>query len=209
MSENRALRVVVLVACVSAFLALGIAVKLNAVAAVDHAAAAWFERQVTGSRTAAAFVVTQLGSDPVTIAIAVVVSLRIRRRFPYWLKRLLITVGGGMVSNEVLKFIFYRHRPELVHPLLHLYSNSFPSGHTLAATVLFGTLIILTRSVAQSTWLRTVILPFGIVMIALIGASRIYLGVHYFSDVVGGVLEGIVWIAGVGMILDRNAKATT
>src|SRR5690349_8754685 len=111
MSENRRLRVVVLTIAASAFVAVGIAVKMNMVASVDQAAATWFERRVTPSRTAAAFVVTQFGSDPVTIAIAGAVSLGIRRRSPYWVKRLLITVGGGMVSNELLKFIFYRQRP--------------------------------------------------------------------------------------------------
>jgi len=176
---------------------------LHAFVDLDRAALHWFESQRTATRTVIALAVTTLGSDVVTLGIVGIVAMSIRKLSRYWMNRLLVTVSSGLVLNEILKFIFYRKRPEFSHPLLHLYTNSFPSGHAQAATVLYGTLIILTISLAESRVLRIAVIPFGIIMIFLISVSRLYLGVHYLSDVIGGVLEGIAWVNAVGIFFDR------
>lgn len=191
------------IACALAFVILAIIVKHQGFATPDRDIGFWFAGQVRPSRTLVALIVTQFGSDVVTVGITAIVAFAVRKRSRYWMRRLWVTVCGGIISNEILKFIFYRQRPQFPHPLLELDTKSFPSGHTLAATVLFGSLILLTWAACDSARVRIAVVPFAIAMIVLIAGSRLYLGVHYLSDVLGGILEGIVWINGAGMVLDR------
>ena len=202
-------RTIVLIFCIAAFIALGISINAHAFGSLDKSVAYWFQQQITPARTIFAFVITQVGSDAFTLAATAVIALYLRKRYRYWYERLLITVVGGMILNEILKFIFYRQRPNFFHPLLHLYTNSFPSGHTVSATVLFGMVIILTPLFTPSRLVHISVIAFGVIMIVLVAGSRIYLGVHYFSDIIGGLLEGIGWINGVGIMLDRKYAAST
>ena len=120
----------------------------------------------------------------------------------WWIKRrrcqvltLLLAVFGGMLLNFLLKNLFLRPRPHFKTPLLTLTGYGFPSGHTMAATVFYGALCVLVLSRA-TVWRRQIlaILLAGI-MIVLVGFSRIYLGAHYLSDVLGAIAEGLAWVA--------------
>ena len=202
------LRIIVLIALTAAFIAVGISITEHAFTNVDRLVAHWFEQRITAARTVFAFVITQFGSDIFILAATACVALYVRKRSRYWLERVLITVIGGMVLNEILKFIFYRKRPDFGHPLLHLSSNSFPSGHTVSVTVFFGMVIILTRFLNKSKFVRFAVTSASLVMIVLVAASRIYLGVHYFSDVVGGFLEALAWMTAVGIMLDRKYQTS-
>ena len=202
-------RTTILIFCFAAFIALGISVNAHAFGSLDKSVAYWFQQRITPARTIFAFVITQVGSDVFTLAATAVIALYLRKRYRYWYERLLITVVGGMILNEILKFVFYRQRPNFFHPLQHLYTNSFPSGHTVSAMVLFGMLIILTPLFTPSRLVHISVIAFAIVMIVLVAGSRIYLGVHYFSDIIGGLLEAVGWINGVGIILDRKYAAST
>lgn len=103
-------------------------------------------------------------------------------------------IYGGMLLNVWLKAVFQRARPHFDDPLLVIDSYSFPSGHTMAATVFYGALaaIIFTR-VTDWRW-RCVIIFGATFMIALVGFTRIYLGVHYLSDVAAAMIEGAAWL---------------
>ena len=105
---------------------------------------------------------------------------------------LLLSVVGGGVFVFVAKIIFHRPRPELAVYAEHGFS--FPSGHAAMAVALYGFLAyVLMRNAKQ--WRRKVNIFFAAFAIAaLIGFSRLYLGVHYFSDVLGGYLAGAVWL---------------
>ena len=194
----------IFIVCTFLFVLVGIGVERNSWSARDAAVAQWFEAHITPERTRVAFAATQMGSDIFTFAITFVIALLLRRISRYWLERTLITIVGGAILNEALKFVFYRQRPHFSHPLLHLQSNSFPSGHTLAATVLSGTLILLVFAFSKSRVMRIAVIPAGVATILLVASTRIYLGVHYFSDVIGGLLEGVAWISGVGIMMDRK-----
>lgn len=120
----------------------------------------------------------------------------------WWIKRLrdwalilLSTVFGGMLLNFLLKDIFLRARPRFDPPVLMLTTYSFPSGHTMTATVFYGALswFVLSRSDNWISRLFGVALP--AIMIPLVGFSRIYLGAHYPSDVLGAIAEGLAWLA--------------
>ena len=75
----------------------------------------------------------------------------------------------------------------------HAASSSFPSGHAMSATVVYGTVAYLLARLQKHGWARALTLLFAVVMIALICFTRLYLGVHYPSDVLGGIIVGLAW----------------
>jgi undecaprenyl-diphosphatase len=83
----------------------------------------------------------------------------------------------------------------LVHVAHHLPGSSFPAGHVLNFTVFAGFLCYLTCVQLAPSWLRTALIAFLVAMIALMGIARIYAGEHWPSDVLGGYLLGILWLA--------------
>lgn len=117
---------------------------------------------------------------------------------------LVVTFAGAALVDVLLKHAFERTRPEpfFGHPLPRSYS--FPSGHALFAFVFFGTFAVLLMQRVERHWLRVVIWVVGTALVGLIGLSRIYLGVHYPSDVVAGYLTALVWIV-VMAVADRLA----
>ena len=106
-----------------------------------------------------------------------------------------ISQGGGAVISQTLKAIFARPRPEGADPILFGSSLSFPSGHAVGAIVFCGVgAYILMRTVRS--WRARLLFVTGALAWSLpMGFSRLYLGVHYFSDVVAGFLIGAAWVA--------------
>jgi membrane-associated phospholipid phosphatase len=118
-----------------------------------------------------------------------------RRGLRQWVFTLFVTVYGGMLLNFWLKGVFQRARPHFDDPILTLTSYSFPSGHTMMATVLYGALsAVVISQVRDRSW-RLLTIIVAIFLIALVGFSRIYLGAHYLSDVLGAIAEGAAWLA--------------
>jgi undecaprenyl-diphosphatase len=138
------------------------------------------------------FVHSGLCVTVITLAVSVYLWLRQLRR---WALTLILAVFGGMLLNASLKILFARPRPYFVNPSVTLTSFSFPSGHTMTATVFYGTLCLLTWFRARSRRLRMVAILITGFMIMLVGFSRLYLGAHYLSDVVAAFAEGLAWLA--------------
>jgi membrane-associated phospholipid phosphatase len=156
----------------------------------------WLHSHTLPLLTSAMFVFTSLGSSVFASCIAVVFGLYlIRRRRLYWLAAFLSSVYGGMLLNRILKYLFQRPRPHFDDPLLSLTSYSFPSGHTMTATVLYGVLAAYFFANTQDWRRRVVIVLVASFLILLVGFSRIYLGAHYLSDVLGAMAEGLAWLA--------------
>lgn len=104
-----------------------------------------------------------------------------------------VTAIGSSLLNLLIKTVVHRARPHLVDPVAVAAGKSFPSGHTQSATVGFAILILVLslfvpRSARLWLWIA------GAVCVALVGFSRIALGVHYLSDVVGGLVIGSAWV---------------
>jgi membrane-associated phospholipid phosphatase len=162
----------------------------------DTQLSTWLHSRTLPWLTSAMFVVTSLGSSLFASCIAVVFGLYlIRRRRFYWLAAFLSSVYGGMLLNRILKYVFQRPRPHFDDPLLSLTSYSFPSGHTMTATVLFGVLAAYFFNTTQGWRRRVAIIFVGSFLILLVGFSRIYLGAHYLTDVLGAMAEGLAWLA--------------
>lgn len=106
---------------------------------------------------------------------------------------LVITVIGAVLLNVALKMGFDRPRPELVPHESSVYQASFPSGHSMTATAAYLALGILAARGQRRRRVALLIMSFALLISVLVGVSRIYLGVHWPSDVLGGWIAGAVW----------------
>jgi undecaprenyl-diphosphatase len=163
---------------------------------LDEHVASWFHHQATPALTQIARVVTFFGSVGfvATASLCLAIVLAGRKAWSHLLA-LVLAVGGGSLLNILLKHFFHRHRPVLENPLLTLSSYGFPSGHTMGSTLFYGLLAIFVAEWV-GTW-RWRVFTFGIatLAVALVGFSRIYLGAHYLTDVLGAIAVGLAWLA--------------
>jgi membrane-associated phospholipid phosphatase len=107
------------------------------------------------------------------------------------------SVSGGSALGLGLKVLIARPRPsaDLVTVIKHLADNSFPSGHVLFFTTLFGFVLFLAYTLLKHSWWRTLLFVLLLGLMGMIGPSRIYVGEHWASDVVASYLLGSVWLA--------------
>jgi undecaprenyl-diphosphatase len=106
---------------------------------------------------------------------------------------LLAATAGNILLNNVLKLFFDRERPSVFEWGTHAASSSFPSGHAMSATVVYGTVAYLLARLQKHLWARAITLSFAVILVTLICLTRLYLGVHYPSDVLGGIIVGLAW----------------
>jgi len=110
----------------------------------------------------------------------------------------LVVVGAvvsGTVLSTLLKMGFDRPRPDLVSHLSHAQNSSFPSGHAMVSAITYLTLGVLLARVHSQRMTKVIVMSFAIVLTLLIGASRVYLGVHWPTDVLAGWALGAAWAA--------------
>lgn len=139
-------------------------------------------------------VITNLGSPAVSLLIATIVCVVLYRRRQIADAALLpVALGGGELLNLVLKLSFHRARPEL--GVVHLDTYSYPSGHAMIATATYGAFAYLLWRRTRSGRTRALISAGMLAIVLLIGFSRLYLGVHYLSDVLGAFAAGAAWLA--------------
>jgi undecaprenyl-diphosphatase len=112
----------------------------------------------------------------------------------------LLAVAGGMLLSTLLKMGFDRARPDLVPHDTVVYTASFPSGHSMMAAVTYLTLAAILSRVHSSPLLKAYLLITAAVITLLVGASRVYLGVHWPTDVLAGWLGGTAWALGFWLI---------
>jgi undecaprenyl-diphosphatase len=147
------------------------------------------------SITPAFQVITLLGSRMAYIIFILVIALFFFLkigRLAFTIQTVLVLVLSSL-SNIVLKRVINRERPPLDH-LVTVSTLSFPSGHAMSAMAFYGFLIYLCIQLRMPRWLK-IFLPVVLgLLILLIGMSRIYLGVHYPSDVLAGFIGGLIWI---------------
>jgi undecaprenyl-diphosphatase len=176
----------------------------------DHGAASWLNGLISGHAplVTAVKAVTWLGSDGVlwTVVGATAIVLAFRRRWRLAIY-LLVTGAGALVLDQVLKSLVGRLRPVVAHPIAHGTGNSFPSGHSLGSIVCYGAVLLVFLPAARGRW-RSTFTGVIVALVALIGISRILLGVHYLSDVAGGWAVGITWLGLTAFAFELTRLAT-
>ena len=185
---------------------LAVAVETNRLAGFDEAIRMELHSLASPLLTLLAEKVTWLGSLGVlalfgVVAVAVLVQTRHRDGAVF----LTVTMVGALALENGLKFSFQRERPPPFfgsEPVTY----SFPSGHALFSLCFYGGLAIATFRSMQSGVMKTGIWIATVLLVVAIGGTRIYLGVHYPSDVLGGYLVSIAWIA---IVLSADQRLAT
>ena len=171
-------------------------VEGDTITVIDVQLAHWFHARATPGFTRVMLLVTHCNGIVGSSIMGALLALWFwRRRAHYWLILCLIAVPGGMLLNVALKHVFRRVRPSFDDPLLSLVTYSFPSGHTAAATVFYGLLACYLVRRTQAWRARALIVAGAVAMVTLVALSRMYLGVHYLSDVLAAAAEGAAWLA--------------
>ena len=111
-----------------------------------------------------------------------------------WLLSLVLVIPGGMALNTLLKHAFARARPHFTDPIVTLTTYSFPSGHVAGSTLLYGFVAVWLISHGHALAGQIAVVVGALLMIALVAASRVYLGAHFLSDVVGAFFESTAWL---------------
>jgi membrane-associated phospholipid phosphatase len=156
----------------------------------------WLHLNATPWLTRILLIVTHLHSTAGISIMTLLVSVYLwreglRRRIISFV----ITVYGGMLMNVWLKGVFQRARPHFDDPLIITTNFSFPSGHTMGAAAFYGALAAAIISRVSDWRARVMVVVAAVLMVTLVGFSRIYLGAHYLSDVLGAMIEGVAWLA--------------
>ena len=163
-------------------------------AAVRSAVHGWASPRLTYAMKG----VTQLGSTPVFIGAGLLAAWRLtaagRKRAAVFLA---VSSLGGEALVQILKVLFQRPRPETFFGYPVPSNYSFPSGHATLACCLYGVLCAILAARRRSPYARALLWALAAALAAAIGFSRVYLGVHYPSDVLGGYAAAAVWIAAV------------
>jgi Membrane-associated phospholipid phosphatase len=155
--------------------------------------------RIAGERSPGATIffttMTNIGGPAGVTAILAAVSivLAFRRRWR-WLVYLVVTAGGGALLDLELKRYFARARPDVAEMLRVANGYSFPSGHAMGSAVGFGLLAYLTFRAIRSWPAKTALIAFLYTLVAAVALSRVYLGVHWISDVLAGITAGTVWV---------------
>lgn len=117
-----------------------------------------------------------------------------RRGHPRLAVFLAVTALGGGLLDTVVKEVVDRARPSLVDPVASARGKSFPSGHAMSSTFVYGALLLVFLPVIGRRY-RPVVIGGAVLLVAGIGFSRLALGVHYITDVLGGYVLGLAWLA--------------
>ncbi|MGQ9365519.1 phosphatase PAP2 family protein [Azospirillum sp. ST 5-10] len=144
---------------------------------------------------------TALGSMGfLTLLTLAVIGYLAMRRLWRAIALLVVSVGGGMLVSTVLKMVFERPRPDLVPHGAYVYTASFPSGHSMMSAVTYLTLGALLARIEPNPRIKAYVLTMAAVVAVLVGISRVYLGVHWPTDVLAGWTVGAGWALAVWLV---------
>jgi membrane-associated phospholipid phosphatase len=191
----------IIVGLVLSFISLGLFAKLAeemleeaTLVSIDRLVANAFHHNATPLASNFFLILTRFGLEILWIAVILFALYFIYKRQWLSLLMLLVTVGGGQILNYSLKFFFSRPRPAFDDPIITALHYSFPSGHAMLSFISYGLLAYYLFVRTPSRPRRLLIITAAVLLIGLIGLSRIYLGVHYLSDVIAGYAAGAFWL---------------
>ena len=191
MVRSRAVRLAIAAACVLLVIAAGSERFLE----LDAGIAVWIRAHGVPGSTNVVLGLTILGSNPLALGILVLAAI------PFAIKRwwgdlalLTAAIVGGIEINPRLKDFFDRPRPFFEGQALTFPGTSFPSGHAMTATALWIALLLIALphlSRPRRSWAMAA----AVAIVGIVALTRIYLGAHYLTDVLGGIAFGLLWLA--------------
>lgn len=187
---------VLAVAGVWAFAQVAGEVREGDTQAFDDAALRWIGGRQDPALGRVALEVTTLANGSTIFMVVAVAALFLWLTRHRWSAALLLaTTGTEMMINSLLKSYFDRPRPQIFTWGDQVLTPSFPSGHSMSAAAVYFTVAYLAARLQRRRWVRIATLLAVMVLVLAIGASRMYLGVHYPSDVAAGMTMGLAWAA--------------
>ena len=167
----------------------------NPLAGPDHEVAGWFHAHLTRTFVTVLRTFTEFGSGEWIgiVLCALVVFFAWKRWWPS-LVTLIVAVPGGMLLNEWVKVLVHRHRPFVDGPFVDWSGYSFASGHTIAATLLYGQLLLFVLPALKARHWRLLCIFSAASLVLLVGFSRIALGAHFLTDVLAAIVFGAAWL---------------
>lgn len=181
------------------FVRLGVEVNEHELDSFDIAIQKWVD-SFRGSLDRSMVLLTRGGGFlPMTALTAGILGVLVIQKRPREARHLLVSSAGCLLLNVLLKLVFHRARPsaELPYLLPRPTSLSFPSGHTMGSAGVIGSLIVIVRVLRppRRVWISSAVVGGGVIV--GVAASRVYLGAHYPSDVLGGLLAAASWLSAV------------
>lgn len=168
---------------------------VNPFSGIDHGTATWFHAHLTHRFVAVLRAVTEFGSSEwIAVVLSIAVLLFIFKRWWLSLATLIVAVPGGMLLNELVKMLVHRHRPFVDGWFVDWSGYSFASGHTIGATLLYGQIALFVFPLIKGRRGRIFLFTAAMIVVAMVGFSRIALGAHYVSDVLAGMFFGMAWL---------------
>jgi undecaprenyl-diphosphatase len=163
---------------------------------LDEQLAEWFHEHATLRFTELMTQVSFFGSIRwITAVVTVVALFLLVRQLWYRLLMLAAVLPGGGLIGMLLKVAFRRERPDWNEAAQALNTYSFPSGHAMGATLLYGFLAVLAVRATSSWTLRVLSIMAALLLVLLVDFSRVYLVFHYLTDVIGGTIAALIWLA--------------
>ncbi len=164
--------------------------------AFDEAVLRWAASLHSPTLNSVMLEITTLGTGTVVLMIVCVAALFLTlTKHKYSALLLIVATSGGLLLDMWLKHWFGRPRPHVFVWGTQAFGSSFPSGHAMGATIAYSTVAYLAARLHKRRWARVVTMSIALLLIFLICFSRVYLGVHYPSDVLAGVIIGLTWAA--------------
>jgi membrane-associated phospholipid phosphatase len=176
----------------------------------DERLAQWLHGRATEPFTDLFRGITWLGNVPILLAITLLaVAILWRRRERTDAVFVALAFVGGQVLSNAMKLGFRRERPFFADPLATESTYSFPSGHALVSLAVYGSIALVLAQRLPTRGKRILVLSTAAALIAAIGFSRLYLGVHFLSDVLAGYAAGTAWLALLYVALEARGRYTS
>jgi membrane-associated phospholipid phosphatase len=181
--------------CTLAFSKLAEEMASGELVSIDGTVVAWLHTHATGAATLLLSSVTRLGATQVLLAVTLLAALAllVQRRVAH-AALMGLALAGGEALNWALKAAFERPRPSFSDPLATAAGFSFPSGHAMVSLTVYGALAFVIAASVGSRRAQLLVLISAVVLVLAIGFSRVYLGVHYATDVLAAYSAGLAWL---------------
>lgn len=194
-----------IILCSTIFIVLMYLLLKNQITAFDNSIYNFFGSFINVQNTGIMVVITSFGNWQILVAVTILlITLRDQRKYYPYKIILVLTLVSAFILDCVLKGLFQRARPDFLTLIIEN-GYSFPSAHALVSLCFYGFIIYYISKTFENKW-KYVINTFLVILIIAIGISRIYLGVHYPSDVLAGYCIGFLWLTFMIELLKKFIK---